>query len=66
MNLDCIVFAERPKLSAYKQSIRQSIARLLAIEENQISVKAKTGEKVGPIGRQEAMQAECVVLVQSV
>lgn len=63
VNLDCIVFAQRPKILPYKLSIRQSIARLLAVDESQVGVKAKTGESVGPVGREEAIQAECVVLL---
>jgi 2-C-methyl-D-erythritol 2,4-cyclodiphosphate synthase len=66
VNVDCIVFTERPKLSPYKEALRQSIARLLAIDANQVGVKAKTGEQVGTVGRQEAIQAECVVLLQTV
>ena len=62
-NLDCIVFAQQPKLSAYKQTIRERIAQLLNISANQVGVKAKTGEAVGPVGRNEAMMAECVVLI---
>lgn len=63
-NLDCIVFAERPKLSAYKESIRQRIAEILTIEPGCIGVKAKTGEGLGEIGREEAMMAQCVALLR--
>lgn len=66
VNLDCIVFAELPKLSPYKQAIRQRIAELLDVPPDCVGVKAKTGERVGPIGRQEALSAECVVLVKQV
>ena len=62
-NLDCIVFAQQPKLLNYKLAIRQSIAQLLRLEVSQVSVKAKTGESVGPVGREEAIQAECVALL---
>ena len=62
-NVDCIVFAQRPKLSLHKRAIRESIARLLAIDVEQVSVKAKTGERVGPVGREEAIQAECIALI---
>ena len=62
-NLDCIVFAQRPKLSAYKETIRRRIAAILSISPEQVSVKAKTGELVGPVGREEAIMAECIVLV---
>jgi len=64
-NLDCIVFAERPKLLPYKLVLRQSLAKLLGLDVGQVSVKAKTGEAVGPIGREEAIQAECIVLLSS-
>ena len=62
-NLDCIVFAERPKLGPFKQVIRARIAKLLEATPDQIGLQAKTGEKVGPIGREEAISAECVVLL---
>lgn len=64
-NLDCIVFAEKPKLSSYKAKISQCIAELLSVEAANVNVKAKTGEAVGPIGRCEAIVAECVVLLES-
>jgi 2-C-methyl-D-erythritol 2,4-cyclodiphosphate synthase len=63
VNVDCTVFAQRPKLLAYKREIKKSIARSLAINENCVGVKAKTGEVVGPVGREEAIEAECVVLI---
>lgn len=64
VNLDCIVFLQEPKLSTHKQDIRQRIADLLGLAVDQVGVKAKTGESVGPIGRQEAIVAECVVLLE--
>lgn len=63
INLDCTISAERPKLVSYKPLIRESIAKILAIQPDQINVKAKTGERVGPVGRQEAMTADVVVLL---
>jgi 2-C-methyl-D-erythritol 2,4-cyclodiphosphate synthase len=64
VNLDSIVFAQRPKLSPYKAAMRQRIAEILQIDVDCVGVKAKTGEHVGPVGREEAIQAECVVLLQ--
>lgn len=64
LNLDCIVFAQQPKLSAYKLSIRQRIAELLSLSVDCVGLKAKTGEAVGPIGRQEAIAAQCVALLE--
>lgn len=63
-NLDSIVFAERPKLSAYKGAIRERMAELLEISVDRVGFKAKTGERVGPVGRQEAIMAEVVVLLE--
>ena len=63
VNVDCIVFAEAPKLSPHKGAIRARLAELLGVPPDRVGVKAKTGEAVGPIGRKEAMSAEAVVLV---
>ncbi len=65
-NLDCIVFAERPKLAPHKEAIRQRIAELLEVPASSVGLKAKTGEQVGPVGRQEAIQAECVALLRKI
>jgi 2-C-methyl-D-erythritol 2,4-cyclodiphosphate synthase len=62
-NLDCIVHAQRPKLGPFKEAIRRRLAEILQIAPEQVAVKAKTGEQVGPVGREEAVQAECVVLL---
>ncbi len=62
-NLDCTIFAQSPKLSPYKQSIRERLAELLGISSDVVNVKAKTGEQVGPIGRKEAIGASASVLL---
>lgn len=64
-NVDCIVFAQRPKLSPYKDAMRQRIAELLGISPAQVGVKAKTGEGVGEVGREEIMMAQCIALVET-
>ena len=63
-NLDCVVHAQRPKLSPYKLEIRRRMAEILGVHIDQIGLKAKTGEGVGPVGRQEAIEAQCVVLLK--
>lgn len=62
-NVDCIIFAQRPKLSPLKAAIREKLAETLKVSALQVSVKAKTGELVGPIGREEAVAAEVIVLL---
>jgi 2-C-methyl-D-erythritol 2,4-cyclodiphosphate synthase len=64
VNVDTIVFAERPKLSPFKPAIRGRMAATLGIDVAQVALKAKTGECVGPIGRQEAIMAQAVVLLE--
>ena len=63
VNLDCIVFAQQPKIAPFKDAICARLAELLKVLPAQIGLKAKTGENVGPVGRQEAIMAQCVVLL---
>ena len=63
VNLDCTIHAERPRLTNWKPKIRKRLAELLQVAEDQVNVKAKSGEKVGPVGRQEAISADAVVLL---
>lgn len=65
VNLDCIVFAQRPKLVAHKEAIRQRIAEILSLSAEQIGLKAKTGEGIGEIGREELIAAQCVALIEA-
>ena len=62
-NVDITIFAQQPKLGPLKQIMRQKLADLLSIGVDQINVKAKTGEKVGHIGRGEAIGCHVVVLL---
>jgi 2-C-methyl-D-erythritol 2,4-cyclodiphosphate synthase len=64
VNVDAIIFAQRPKLSPRKTAIRDHVAGLLGVSPEQVNIKAKTGEHVGPIGREEAIAAEVVVLIE--
>ena len=63
VNLDCVVAAERPKLADYQDAIRHRIAGILKLNPNQIGLKAKTGEGVGPVGTGEVIEARCVALL---
>lgn len=63
VNIDCTIHAERPKLSSYKRTIAARVASLVGVAEDRVNVKAKTGEKVGPIGRLEAIDADAIVLL---
>ena len=62
-NLDCVIFAQRPKILPHREVIRRRVASVLGIGVDAVWLKAKTGEGVGPIGREEAIAAECVALL---
>ena len=62
-NLDCVVQLERPKLSPLKEEMKSRISSILGIQPDQISLKGKTGEGVGEVGRGELCEATCVVLL---
>lgn len=62
-NVDCTIFAEQPKLMNVKPKIQACVADLLGIPVELVNIKAKTGEKVGPIGRGEAIAADAIVLL---
>src|SRR5262249_38169063 len=66
VNLDCTIFAQRPKLAPYKPAIRQRLAELLVLDASAVNGKAKTGEHVRPVGDEEAMEAGGVVALQHV
>ena len=63
VNLDVTIFAEEPKLGTNKAAIRARLAGLLGVPLERVNVKAKTGEKVGPIGRAEAIGCHAAVLI---
>ena len=63
VNLDCVVAAQRPKLSPLKETIVQRIANILGVASTQINLKAKTGEGVGPVGQEETIEARCIALL---
>ncbi len=62
-NLDVTVLAQAPKLSPHIEAMRDAIAEILEAKPDQVNVKATTTEKVGTIGRQEAIATEAVVLI---
>ena len=63
-NIDTTVVAEKPKLGKFIPKIRKHISGLLKVEENQVSVKATTNEKMGFIGREEGIAVHAVVLLK--
>ncbi|MDR1746033.1 MAG: 2-C-methyl-D-erythritol 2,4-cyclodiphosphate synthase [Tannerella sp.] len=64
-NIDAIVVAEQPKLSPYIPEIKKTLAAVMQIPENDISIKATTTEKLGFTGRSEGIAAYATVLIAS-
>jgi 2-C-methyl-D-erythritol 2,4-cyclodiphosphate synthase len=62
-NVDCTVIAQAPKLASFKLPMRSRIAQILGLAIDQVNVKAKTAEKMGPVGEGLAMEARAVVLL---
>ena len=63
-NVDAVILTEEPKLGPHRLAIQRSIAQMLHVKDDRINVKAKTMEKLGPIGEGEAMAAYVVVLLE--
>ena len=64
-NVDATVILERPKLKDYRTAIREALARALALELDRVSVKFKTAERVGSVGRGESAEAQAIVTLSS-
>jgi 2-C-methyl-D-erythritol 2,4-cyclodiphosphate synthase len=62
-NVDSTVIAQAPKLAAHIDAMRQRIARALDLAPDFVNVKAKTAEKLGPVGQGLAIEARAVVLL---
>jgi 2-C-methyl-D-erythritol 2,4-cyclodiphosphate synthase len=63
VNIDSTVIAQAPKLAPHIPAMVERIAALLALEPGQVNVKAKTAEKMGPVGQGEAIEARAVALL---
>jgi 2-C-methyl-D-erythritol 2,4-cyclodiphosphate synthase len=62
-NLDCTIIAQAPKLAPHIAAMRERIATVLGVEVGRVNVKAKTAEKMGPVGEGRAMEARAVLLL---
>jgi 2-C-methyl-D-erythritol 2,4-cyclodiphosphate synthase len=62
-NIDATVIAERPKIAPYIDAMRAAIAACCGLEAAAVSVKGKTAEKLGALGRSEGIAAQAVALL---
>jgi 2-C-methyl-D-erythritol 2,4-cyclodiphosphate synthase len=63
-NIDSTIVLQNPKISSYIPQMILTLSKVMEIDECQISVKAKTGEKLGFIGREEGVSAYAICLLQ--
>ena len=64
-NIDSTVIAQAPKLAPFIDAMRERVAAALQLDLNQVNIKAKTAEKLGPVGSGQAIEARAVTLLQS-
>ncbi|WP_295479104.1 2-C-methyl-D-erythritol 2,4-cyclodiphosphate synthase [uncultured Sutterella sp.] len=63
VNVDATLVAERPKIGPHMKAIRESVAQTLGVAVEQVSVKAKTNERMDAVGHEEGMMAQAVALL---
>lgn len=63
VNIDSTVILERPKLKDFRSAIRAKLASTLGLDVDQVSVKFKTAENVGPVGEGRSAEAQAVVTI---
>ena len=66
VNVDATIIAQQPKLAPYAAAMVANVAVDLKIAPDSVNIKGKTNEKLGYLGRQEAIEAQAVVLVERV
>ena len=64
VNVDSTIVAQAPKLAPHMAAINAGVARALGVQAEQVNVKAKTAEKLGPVGMGQSMEARAVALLK--
>ncbi len=65
-NIDCNIIAQRPKMMPYIPKMKEIMCKILETDLNNISIKAKTNEKMDAVGRELAIEAHAVVMLRKV
>ena len=66
VNIDSTIVAQKPKLAPYIDAMRDRLAQTLDMARDLVNVKAKTAEKMGPVGELKAIETRAVCLVQRI
>jgi 2-C-methyl-D-erythritol 2,4-cyclodiphosphate synthase len=62
-NVDSTIILERPKLKDFRAAIRQSLAETMGLALDEVSVKFKTAERLGPVGEGKSAEAQAIVIL---
>lgn len=65
-NIDSNIIAQRPKMMPYIPKMKETLCQILNIEEDRLSIKAKTNEKMDAVGQEQAIQANASVLLKKI
>ncbi len=64
VNLDTVIIAEEPKMSPFKARIQENLSKIMNIDKDRVSIKAKTNEGLGELGRKEGIACFATVLIK--
>jgi len=64
VNVDSTIVAQAPKLAPHMPAILAGVSRALGVQADQVNVKAKTAEKLGPVGQGQSIEARAVALLR--
>jgi 2-C-methyl-D-erythritol 2,4-cyclodiphosphate synthase len=66
VNLDTVIIAQAPRLGPHLDAMRTRLAEVLKVEGTQVNVKVKSGEGLDAVGREEAIAAQAICLIETV
>ncbi len=66
VNVDAVINAQAPKLAPHLPAMKDVLAKLLGVEPAKVNIKVKSGEGQGAVGREEAMTAQAVCLLEGI
>jgi len=64
LNADITIQIQKPKINPHIPAMQKRLAQILSTDINNISIKAKTGEGIGIIGREEAVSVQCIAMIE--
>ena len=64
INLDCVIICEKPKILPFRDIMRKSLATILEVSEDCVFLKGKTAEKLGQVGKGNAVEVYAVCLLE--